>query len=87
MKPTTKDIALKLLKNIDISKAAGNDNLPGRFSKDGAVVLSKQITKICKLSIKLRIFPDPCKLAKLKPYLKKVQEWAPPITDLFRYYL
>ena len=34
LKPTTEDIVLKLLKNIDISKAAGVDNLPGRFVKD-----------------------------------------------------
>ena len=31
LKPTTEDIVLKLLKNIDISKAADIDNLPGRF--------------------------------------------------------
>ena len=30
-KPTTEDIVLKLLKNIDISKAAGIDNLRGRM--------------------------------------------------------
>ena len=42
LKPTNGDIVLKLLKNIDISKAAGADNLPGRFSKDGAVILVKR---------------------------------------------
>ena len=41
MKPTTEDIVLKLLKNIEISKAAGIDNLPGRFLMDGAVILAK----------------------------------------------
>ena len=38
LKPTTEDIVLKLLKNIVNSKAAGIDNLPGRFLKDGAVL-------------------------------------------------
>ena len=71
LKPTTEDIVLKLLKNIDISKAAGVDNLPGRLLKDGAVILAKPITKICNFSIKLKFFPDPCKLAKLKPIFKK----------------
>ena len=71
MKPTTEDIVLKLLKNIDISKAAGVDNLPERFLKDGAAILAKRVTKICNLSIKSKIFPDPCKLAKLKPIFKK----------------
>ena len=71
MKPTTEDIILKLLKNIDISKPAGDDNLPERFLKDGTIILEKPVTKICNLSIKLKIFPDQCKLAKLKPIFKK----------------
>ena len=53
LKPTTEDIALKLLKGIDIFKAAGVDNLPGTFLKDGVVILAKPITEICNLSIKL----------------------------------
>ena len=71
MKTINEDIVLKLLKNIDISKAAGIDNLPGRFLKDGAVILAKPVTEICNLSIKSRIFRDPCKLTKLKPIIKK----------------
>ena len=70
LKPATEDIVLKLLKNIDISKTARVDNLPERFLKDGAVILAKPMTKICNLSIKSKMFPDPCKLAKLKPILK-----------------
>ena len=34
LKLTTEDIVLKLFKSIDISKAAGVSNLPGRFLKD-----------------------------------------------------
>ena len=71
MKPTTENIVLKLLQNIDISKAAGADNLRGRFLKDDAVILAKPATEICSFSIKLKIFPDPCKLAKLKSVFKK----------------
>ena len=56
LKPKTEGIALKLLKNIDISQAAGVDNLPGRFLKDGAVILAKSVTEICNLSIKSKIF-------------------------------
>ena len=47
LKPTTEVIVLKLLNNIEISRAAGIDNLPGRFLKDGAVILIKPVTKIC----------------------------------------
>ena len=42
LKSATEDISLKLLKNIDISKAVDIDNLPGRFLKDGAVILVNQ---------------------------------------------
>ena len=87
MKPTTEEIVLKLLKNIYVSKAAGIDNVIGSFLKDGTVTLAKPVVEICNLSIKPKSFPDPCKLAKLKPMFKKGQEWTPPITDLFCYYL
>ena len=77
MKPTTEDIVLKLLKNIDISTAAGVSNLPGRFLKDGAVILAKPVTEICNFSIKSKLFPDPWKLAKLKPIFKKWSRMDP----------
>ena len=56
LKPTTEDTVLKLLKNIDISKAAGIDNLPGRLLNDGAATLAKPVTEICNLSIKSENF-------------------------------
>ena len=80
MKPTTEEIVLKLLKNIYVSKAAGIDILIGSFLKDGTVTLAKPV-------IEIESFPDPCKLVKLKPMFKKGQEWTPPVTDLFCYYL
>ena len=62
---------LTILKNAKVSKAAGLDNLSGRFLKDGAEVLAKFITDICNLSITSGKFPDSCKLIKLKPIYKK----------------
>ena len=59
------------LKATQVSKAAGIDNLSGRFLKDGAKVLSKPISDLCNLSITSEKFPDPCKEAKLKPLYKK----------------
>ena len=49
--PTEKDHILKILRDINTSKATGIDRLPGRFLKDGANVLAKPITDICNLSI------------------------------------
>ena len=62
---------LNILKNTNVSKAAGLDNLSGRFLKDGAEVLAEPITDLCNLSITSGKFPDSCKLVKLKPLYKK----------------
>ena len=62
---------LTILKATQVSKAAGIDNLSGRFLKDGAKVLSKPISDFCNLSITCEKFPDPCKVAELKPLYKK----------------
>ena len=60
-----------LLKNWDTNKAAGTDELSGRFLKDGADILTIPITQLCNLSIKFSHFPKDCKLAKLRPLYKK----------------
>ena len=60
-----------LLEACNINKAAGIDDVSGRFLKDGVDVLAIPITQICNLSIKLSHFPKDCKLAKLKPLYKK----------------
>ena len=60
-----------LLKACNINKAAGIDDVSGRFLKDGDDVLAVPIIQICNLSIKLSHFPKDCKLAKLKPLYKK----------------
>ena len=61
----------KILRSTNIRKAAGIDDLSGCFLKDGSRVLSKPISELCNLSIKLGSFPDSCKIAKLKPLFKK----------------
>ena len=60
---------LNILKNTNVSKAAGLDNLCGKFLKDGAEVLAKP--DLCNLSINSGEFPDSCKTAKLKPIYKE----------------
>ena len=68
---------LKLLKNMDVNKAARIDNTSGRFLKDGSDILAIPVTQICNLSIKLSHFPHDCKLAKLKPLYKKRSKTDP----------
>ena len=75
--PTSEDEVLKLLKDTNPEKAAGIDNLSGRFLKDGAVVLALPISKLCNLSMKRSKFPLDCKIAKLKPLYKKGSKTDP----------
>ena len=53
------------------------DKLLGRFLKDSSRVLSKPISESCNLCIKLRSFPNSCKIAKLKPLFKKGSKTNP----------
>ena len=77
--PTSEDEVLKLLKDTNPEKAAGTENLSGRFLKDGAVVLALPISKLCKLSMKRSEFPLDCKIAKFKPLYKKGSKTDPKI--------
>ena len=54
---------LTILKNTKVPKAAGLDNLSGRFLNTGAKVLAKPINDLCNLSITSGKFPDSCKIA------------------------
>ena len=42
----SEDSVLKILKNMDENKAAGLDNLSGKFLKDGATILAKPLSQI-----------------------------------------
>ena len=59
------------MENIEISKAAAIDKLPGRFLKDGNEILSKPVSEICNLSVSHWIFPNPCEVEKISLILKK----------------
>ena len=74
---TTEEMVLALLQNIDISKDVGLDNLGGRLLKDGATELSLHVTQLINLSIKSSVFPEQCKIAKLKPLFKKGSALVP----------
>ena len=70
-----------LLKICDTTKAAGIDDLSGRFLKDDADILNIPITQLCNLSIKFSQFPKDCKVAKLKPLYKKETKTDPKNLD------
>ena len=68
---TSPEKILNILKGLNPSKAAGIDNLSGKFLKDGADILARPISQLCNLSIKLNSFPRSFKIAKVKPLFKK----------------
>ena len=70
---------LKRILKIEMSKAVGIDKLSERFLRDAAEILSRPICEICNLSITRGVFPDACKIEKLKPIHKKT-------ADLFLYF-
>ena len=65
------DSVLGLLSGIDPKKAVGVDRVAGRFIRDGATELHKPLSKLINASLDKGIFPDACKIAKLKPLYKK----------------
>ena len=65
-----RDVVLKHLKSINISKATGLDGIPGRFLRDAAEVVAAPLTHIFNLSLSSSIVPDDFKLAKVTPLYK-----------------
>ena len=68
---------LNILKGFNPSKAAGIINLSRKFLKDGADILARPILQLCNLSIKPNSFLRSCKIAKVKPLLKKGSKTDP----------
>ena len=60
----TEGYLFNVLKNVEVTKAAGLDQISGKFLKDGARILAKPISELCNLSMALGSFADACKIAK-----------------------
>ena len=65
------------MKNAEVTKAGGIDQISGKFLKDGVRMLAKPISDLCNLSLTLGSFPDTCKIAKVKPLFKKGSKTDP----------
>ena len=61
----------KILACLESSKALGLDEISSKFLKDGAEVLALPPCNLVNFSINQSLFPDQCKLAKLKLLFKK----------------
>lgn len=58
------------LKNLDVTKATGCDNIGARLLKSAVPFIVEHITYICNHSIKNSIFPDQWKEGKVAPLYK-----------------
>ena len=74
---TAEGYLFNILKNVEVTKAAGIDQISGKVLKDGARVLAKPISEMCNLFMALGSFPDACKIAKVKPLFKKGSKTDP----------
>ena len=77
MDATTERYLFNILKNVEVTKAAGIDQISGKFLKDGTRILEKPISELCNLSMTLGSFPDAFKIAKVKPLFKKGSKTDP----------
>ena len=75
---TSEEEVFKIMQGIDISKAAGIDNLSGKFLKDGTEILAKPLNEICNLPITSRtFFRIPVKLQSSNLFLRKAKKIDP----------
>ena len=73
------EIILNILESLNPSKAAGINNLSGKFLKDDTDIFARLISQLCNLSIKLCLFPRSCKIVEMKLLFKKrLQSWPSP---------
>ena len=73
----SEDVAKKTLSCFDTNKAASMDQIPAKVLKGAVDVLAYSLPKIINLSVKLSVFPEECKIAKLKPLFKKGRKTYP----------
>ena len=67
---TNTDKVLKYLKNLDVRKSTGTDDIGPRLLKMAAPFIAESLTFICNLSIRTGSFPEKWKEAKVKPLHK-----------------
>ena len=72
----TEGYLFNVLKNFEVTKAAGLDQISGKVLKD-LRILAKPISELCNLSMALGSFSNDCKIAKVNPLFKKASKTDP----------
>ena len=65
------EMVLTSLKQLDINKATGSDEIPVRLLKETADQIAPSLTMFLNKSLRLGIFPGDWKLANIVPIFKK----------------
>ena len=73
----TEGYLFNVLKNVEVTKAGGLDQISGKFLKDGARILAKPISELCNLPMALGSFADACKIVKVNSLFKKGSKTDP----------
>ena len=79
---TTNRKRLCILRDINTSKTAGVNKLPGRFLEDGVDVLAKSVTDICSFQYLWINSQELSNWQKLNLFSKKAEKLMSEITDL-----
>ena len=66
-----KDLVFKLLNDVNPDKAAGIDNLSGKFLKDGSSILARPISKIWQPFHKIFSLSDRLPNCQIKAIIQK----------------
>ena len=71
------EAVLKELKSIDVTKASGPDNIPGRLLWEGAICLAKPLSNFFNVSLQTGSLPSDWKRANITPVFKKGSQHTP----------
>ena len=73
-KPVTRGTVLKLLKNVNVNKSTGHDNIPPKLLKMAGEEMCDVWTSVINSSINSRTFPSEMKKAEISPIYKKLSD-------------
>ena len=65
------DEVLSVLKCLDVNKATGPDNIPGRILKESVDVIAPSLCELFNKSIRLGVVPEEWKCVKIVPVFQK----------------
>ena len=74
----------KYLKNLDVRKSTGTDEIGARLLKLASPFIAESMTFICNLSIRTGSYPENGRRLKLNHYIKEDQQMTSIISGLFQ---